>query len=247
MSRVHPRWLRTGRSGGYSLAGLLVALVIGMMVAAALFSIFVSLKTSFRTQMALARAMATEQRAVARLDHAVQMAGYFPAGEYQGPGRPQFAGGGAWRQGQDLRGTDAADAAGDTFSVRFRASRDDGLRDCGGGLVPGQAPATFMQTIAVRQGALVCDLADAAGAALATYTIADGVTRFALRYGVDGDGDGSVDRYLPAAGVTASEAWGRVLTVRFAVEMVNDSAVHDNGSARMAQAWTHTARMMHRD
>lgn len=247
MSRGCLRGFRTGRAAGHSLAALLVALVIGMMVAAALFSIFVSLKTSFRTQMALARAMAAEQRAVARLDHAVQMAGYFPASEYQGPGRPQFAAGGAWRQGQDLRGIDAPAATGDTFSVRFRAAREDGLRDCGGGLVAGQAASTFMQTFAVRQGVLVCDLADAAGTTLATYTIADGVTRFALRYGVDGDGDGSVDRYLPAADVTASAAWGRVLTVRFAVEMVNDGAVHDDGSARLAQAWTHTARMMHRD
>lgn len=232
------------RETGHSLVGVLVGMAVGLIVLGALSGIFISVKSSYRAQKQLERIASAELRVMQRLTHVVQSAGFQPAKEYSGSTRPQFAAQGTWQQGQSLAGQSGAEHAGDVISTRFRVSPAERIRDCGGGLpLVAGATSTFTQTMAVnRAGVLECRLADASGTVLATYAIAEGITRFEVRYGLDGDENGSIDQYLSHDAVTQTDAWRRVMIVRFSVSMRIDSV-----PGQPLQTWTQTVRMMNRE
>ena len=93
-------------------------------------------------------------------------------------------------------------AASDGVAVRFQASSGDGLMNCLGGTHPGGGAAAevWINTYQINgQNELTCSFNGATPVPLAAN-----VQRMRIEYGVDFDGNGSNDSYLPASVVTAS-------------------------------------------
>lgn len=229
---------------GQSLVSMLVGMTVGLIVMGALFGIFISLKTSYRAQGDLARQSSAEMRVMDRLAQVVQTAGFYPYWEYRGVPRADFNAAGVWKQRQAIGGDTGNGPTGDVLRTRFRVHNAETVRDCGGDKLPAANAATmYVQTVHVNASReLVCTVETSTGASRREYRLAAAISRFAIRYGLDRDGDGSVERYADARAVTVAGAWGEVVTVRFDL-----ARTHDVPGGPVEQALTQVVRVANRE
>lgn len=234
--------MKRAASRGHSLVSMLVGMTVGLIVMGVLFGIFVSLKTSYRAQTQLARLTASEMRVMDRLAQVVQTAGFYPSDEYNGVPRAQFNAVDVWKQGQAIGG--ASGASSDVLRTRLRIGRSETVRDCGGDQLPQVNVASmYVQTVRVgAAGKLECEVSATVGSYRRVYTLAEAVSHFRVRYGLDRDGDESVERYLDATGVEGARAWSEVVTVRFDLKLA-----HGLSSGDAPQELTQVVRVTNRE
>ena len=220
---------------GFSILELMVALLIGMLITGTMIVNYAGLRRTFGLHDGMAQLQDSQRLILTLMSTTLQQAGYYanplidtrvsalPAGTsavWAGSASPSAMGAGQAVVGiGDGTGTGAAS---DGIAVRFQAASGDGLMDCLGRIHPGGSapPAVWINTYQVNgQNELTCSVNGGTPVALAAN-----VRRMRIEYGVDLDGNGRSDSYLPASVVTAAGRWDAVHGVRLGFQLLDPAA-----------------------
>jgi type IV pilus assembly protein PilW len=215
------------RQAGMGLVELLVAIAIALILSSALVASLSATRGTQLAQTQMANVLDDQRLALAMLTTVAQEAGYFPDPLSDTAASPvnREAGGVFATAGQSLFGTTGTVNGSDTLVVRYVAGSSDGTLDCNGASntnVPPAAPAPdtgvqVVNTFSVDAGNnLVCQVGTGTA-----QTLAGNVQSFTVLYGVDLNGDGSVDQYLNATAVNAANSWNNVLSIQVQLTFVN--------------------------
>lgn len=233
----HPIPARRARSAqrGFSIIELMVALLIGLLITGAMVINYASLRRTFGLHDGMAELQASQRLILTLMTSTLQQAGYYPnpATDTRSSALPAgatVAWAGAnppstFAAGQSVVGIgngSGSGAASDGVAVRFQTAAGDGLMNCLGGTHPagGGAPVVWVNTYQVNdQDELTCSVNGAAPVILVAN-----VRRLRIEYGVDLDGNGGADSYLPASLVTASARWGSVHSIRLSLQLLDPAA-----------------------
>lgn len=229
------------RQRGFSLVELMIALVIGLILTAAVGYVFISSRQAFRSNEGMARLQENTRSAVLMVNTVIRMAGYLPDPlNYIDPTTvfvdPQLAvfGGAASGLSAKYGLTPTITTGGDYIEVSYVGSGDssgnaDGYtKDCIGGSVSNLQRATNLFFISKSTHdsvpSLYCAVAKTTfpgnpPAALTFGTpqpLVYGVTKLTITYGVDSDGDQAVDYYTTASylGAANSGKWKTIKSVQ---------------------------------
>lgn len=202
------------RQTGVSLVSLMIALTIGLVMLAGLFTLWFQTRRSFGNQDLLAQLQDSERVALTIAANTVQTGGYYPndlnyatpppATPYTPtsvfPPTSPFS-----TAGQFIVGTYAASASGDTLTIRYMA--DANTLDClGQGLSKHPTGTLVTNEFSIdASGNFQCTVDGGT-----PTTIVTGASTLSVRYGVDTQGDGSVHQYMDAGAVTAGNDWSNV-------------------------------------
>jgi type IV pilus assembly protein PilW len=232
-----------GRGGqrGFTLIEILIALLIGVFLLAALLTIVQANRHVYGDQSQLAQLQDSERMAMTLMTDVIQMAGYFP-NPTQNTSDGSLIAAGAFAQGQPITGTFSSAVPGDSISIRYMTAGSDGILNCSGLSNPnavGGANILYVNTFAVVNGQLVCTLTSSAvptpvqynlvsGVTNATTTL--GVTNLSILYGVKTNAaaaGNAVDTYFNAGQMTAAN-WSNVISVL--IELTFTNPLYTNGS-----------------
>ena len=201
----------TGRyvkQGGVGLVELMVALVLSLFLLAGLFTVFFSTRQSYDTQQELSRLQDNQRLAATMLSQTVQQAGYFPnpttfTRAEALPSNTTFT-----KAGQMVLGGNATSKWPGALTIRFvgPAAGSDML-NCLGQAANGMTINTYR--IDTANNELECD--PNTGGHFQPFV--NDVSNMVVLFGVDTNANGSADRYMDAATVTANNAWANVKSV----------------------------------
>jgi type IV pilus assembly protein PilW len=224
------------RERGVTLVELMIAILIGLFLVGGLLTLTGAMKRTGGIQGNLDQLHDGERLALTIMTDVIQEAGFFPltTANVASPTSTavlQFPATGVWQAGQTVYGTDGgtADAPLDTVSVRYLTAGNDGVLNCTG--ATSAVAATWINTFQVDgQGDLQCVLTtgatpappvnlvngvNAGGANVAGVLY--GVQYMGILYGVQSNaasGTTSVDTYLTATQVSASNLWNSVISMQ---------------------------------
>lgn len=116
--------------------------------------------------------------------------------------------------GSVVRGTDH------TLQLRYQSAGDASSRSCDGRAT--RAGGLVTEVLALDGGKLSCRSDAGEPGIWRTHVLGTEAEELQFSYGVDQDGDGAVDAYLPAQRV---ENWGQVLSVRVALNKTYSTVV----------------------
>jgi type IV pilus assembly protein PilW len=208
------------RNRGFTLVEILIALVIGLFLMGALLTIVQANRTAFGNQNQLAQLQDSERMAMTMMTDVIQSAGYFPQ-----PWINTLAGSltatGPFAVGQSVYGT-----PGDSISVRYMTTGQDGILNCSGqsNTAPIGTNVLYVNTFQVMTppgsttSQLVCTMNGT------QYDLVNGVTQLSILYGVKanaGASGNSVDTYMSADQVTAKNLWGSVISALVQLTFTN--------------------------
>jgi type IV pilus assembly protein PilW len=216
--------MKTARrtESGISLVELMVALTIGLLLTVSIGYIFSGSLQIFRVQGESARIQETGRFLLDALGRQITQAGYAAISPDYTDTKTSFAGTPISGE-HGVAGTRAAErkAGSDYLAVSF-----DSSIDCQGGAVASGTARNEFYLNANDQ--LICASGGGAG-----QVLADGVETFLVQYGVDVNGDNSVDRYYvtPPNDAAGNPDFSTVKTVRVCVVVHAFSA----GTSTVAQ------------
>ena len=232
------------RQAGFTIVEMMVALGIGLVVVLGLAVAFVNMKSTFSTQDKLTQLQDNERLAMTMLTDAVQQAGYFPDPTINDRGTllapdPSTT----WDPmvgGQYILGTAATSARPESLSTRFASTGTDSLMNCVGGALAKAGMVRNVFYVDTSSATLGCVYSVNGGAWVTDggkpFALVGNVKSMAVKYGLDSDGDGSVDQYVDPAAVTAAQ-WAAVHAVRVTLNFVDPV----NGKQI---AWVQTINLM---
>ncbi|MBS0428187.1 MAG: PilW family protein [Proteobacteria bacterium] len=215
---------------GLTLVELMVAILIAIFMTMAVGTIYLNIKRTFNAQNGFSQLQDSERLALTMLTTTVQSAGYFvnplvntaqsamPAGTvttsdgatsaFTAPAQAIVGSG-------DGTGTGASS---DTLSVQYQTASGDGLMNCQGGTNTSGAAVVWTNRFAVNANhELTCALDTGAATPLIGNVFAMHVL-----FGVDTDGDGNVDSYLPASAISAG-TWSNVYTAQISLQFLDST------------------------
>ena len=233
--RISLRWRDRVSQRGFTLIELMVALLIGMLITGAMIVNYASLRRTFGLHDGMAQLQDSQRLILTMMSSTLQQAGYYanPAADTRDSALPAgatavWAGatpGSALTVGQAVVGIGDGTGSGagsDGVAVRFQTALGDGLMNCRGGTLPAGGPATevWINTYQINgQNELTCSVNGDAPVPLVAN-----VRRMRIEYGVDFDGNGSKDSYLPASVVTSSGRWNAIHSIRLSFELLDPAA-----------------------
>jgi len=229
---------------GFTLIELMVAITIGLFIALGFSVAFVNLKTTFNTQSQLGALQDNERLALSLLSASAQQAGYFPdpLNNTAAALMPAYTDStyGGMSAGQDVVGKAAGSSTPEYFTTRYTTSGSDGLLNCLGN-TSSTANQVFRNTFYVDSSTneLMCRYYD--GSTAATVALVSGVQGMSVRYGVDTNSDGVVDRYAAPADVTTAQ-WQTVRSLR--VTLTFQSPYSGAGAGSSTPVWVQTINLM---
>ncbi len=199
---------------GFTLVELMISMTLGLVLLLVIGTVFVSSRQTFSEQEDNARIQESGRFALEILGRSIKQAGHVevPFNDF----KIAF-------EGTAITGTNGAAGEPDTLTVQFEGAVGD--RDCEGALVDvaGKIIQNYFN-LDVANIELQCkgDISAAPvapGAAPKGQVLLENVEDLQIRYGVDTNGDHSVDQYivLPAD-------WGQVITARVCVQIRSDKA-----------------------
>lgn len=206
---------------GISLVELMVAMAISLVLLLGIVQILLGHRGSFDSQQALAGLQQRGRLASFVLENAIAYAGYYPiqTGMHQVPAPESvFSASVISGTNEDPSTSRAPDEDSDTIRIRFRAAGQ--LANCIGSQV-GATHDTETADFKLRvddDNDLVCTIYDAAGNASYTRNLISNVQTLQIRYGLDTDGDGSVDHYS-----NAPANWDDVRSVRVQLLLTSET------------------------
>lgn len=198
---------------GFGLIELMIVILISTILLFGLTSIVYGTRQTFSARNQLAQLQDNERMAMTLISNVVQTAGYFPTQSTNTPAQALPASGN-FAVGQSIYGV-----TGDSISVRYVAGTNDDVMDCTGKTNTGASAVTDISTFSIQNNQLVCT-ATVSGVAGTPVGLINGVTAMSILYGVDANSDGSADKYLTAAGMTAA-AWNTVVSVQVTLTFAN--------------------------
>jgi type IV pilus assembly protein PilW len=235
-------WVQEGQQG-FTLIEILIALLIGVFLLAALLTIVQANRRVYGDQSQLAQLQDSERMAMTLMTDVIQMAGYFPNPTQNTLDGSLIQAGTLFAQGQSIAGTFSSAVPGDSISVRYMTAGSDGILNCSGLSNPnavGGATILYVNTFQVVNGQLVCTLTSSAAPTPVQYNLVSGVTNatttlgvtnLSILYGVKtnaGAAGNTVDTYLNASQVTAANDWNNVISVL--IELTFTNPLYTNGS-----------------
>ena len=179
------------RQRGLSLVELMIAMVLGLVIVAAVFNAYASSRRSAQFTAGLQSMQENGRYGVSVLQKGLRLAGYSPAGE--------------------LAPIDLATSTDERIVVRLRQGWDcNGVDTAARG---GVAENTYAYDAAARRITCTGDSSPTAE----PMSIVDDVDGFRLLYGVDEDGDCVPERYVPHATLGVTGDPDSVAALRFAL------------------------------
>jgi len=180
---------RLSNQAGITLVELLVAMVISMFILSGVITVFVANKQNYRVQENMAAIQDNGRFAVDMISRGVRMSGY------QGDTASDWVFGAL---NDSISGTNNTAAAGlmagtDTLTVTFQAA-DDMQADCLGNRTVLDETVTATYSVDAN-GNLQC-----ATATEGPVDLVEGVDSMQVLYGMNTNGDGVVNQYVPFAG-----------------------------------------------
>src|ERR1700722_10882071 len=235
-------WVQGGQRG-FTLIEILIALLIGVFLLAALLTIVQANRHVYGDQSQLAQLQDRERMAMTLMTDVIQMAGYFPNPTQNTLGGSLTATG-PFLAGQSITGQTASSAFGDQISVRYMTAGSDGILNCSGLSNPNPPPAAgganilYVNTFSVVNGQLVCTLTSSATpttsvqynlvSGVTNATTSFGITNLVILYGVNTTGAGNaVDTYF-SANQMSSANWNNVISVL--IQLTFSNPLYTNGS-----------------
>jgi len=191
-------------------------MVIGLVVLGAVITVYLNNMQAARFQTGLLRVQENGRFAIDVMSRTMRMAGYDdPEGAASVGG--QFIIGGSTSAGLQFTQSGIKSEA-DVIAVRYEGgvglgpAANANIRDCRGNTVAAGTVATNQYAIwtdADSVDHLVCITANGNAVPLA-----EGVEDMRIRYGVDPEGDGVANRYVPAENVPN---WGQVVSIEISI------------------------------
>jgi type IV pilus assembly protein PilW len=229
---------------GFTLVELMIAVAIALFLLLGFTVASLNMQRTFTAQDQLAQLQDNERLAIKVLSSTVQLAGYFPdplvstAADSLPAASGTF---GSLAAGQGIVGTTGASGASDTLTTRYVSTSGDGLMNCLGQSNTSGANAVVLNTFSVSSSkTLMCSTDGGA----TTTALVSSVSALSVVYGTDTDGNGSPDRYLSAAAVTASSSWPQVKVARLTLTFLNPYAGQPGQPATID--WAQTINLMNR-
>ena len=232
MSAEHPRVRVQESQRGFTLIEILIALMLGVFVLAALLSIVQANRTVYGDQSQLAQLQDNERMAMTLMTDVIQSAGYFPISQPPtttlGTTLTAATGDGqAFASGQALYGTYSATVPGDAIYVRYMTASGDGILNCSGlSNTSGANTLYYNEFYIAPNGQLACNMNGTvynlvSGVTNSTTTL--GVTNLTILYGVKKNAaalGNDVDTYLNASQMAAAD-WSNVISVMIELTFTN--------------------------
>ena len=189
------------RQRGFTLVEMMVAIVIGLLLIAGTFTVFLSTKQGYRMASGLTLMQATGRATLDLLTRDIMMAG-FP----QSSGIETFVTGAGFTQ--DGTGNNS-----DMFTVRYQSTTDC-QNSAGGTPTYADGQRYAKNRYFIQGGNLMCEtLAEDNSVQNAAIIIVEGIENLQVLYGEDNnpDGDPTATRYVTAGNVTN---WNNVVSVK---------------------------------
>jgi type IV pilus assembly protein PilW len=234
---------------GFTLVELMIALLIGLFIAAGLVTLVQAMKRTTVSQSGLSQLQDSERMGMSLIANAVQSAGYYPnplvnnsATFFIASTVPSNSASGAvaLTASQSIAGSvnTINSALGDQFTVRYTSAGLDNVLNCAGATSTTQKTWTATFTIDANQN-LVCVLYDGVNAPT-VVPLVNGIIKMNVLYGVQTNGAGllnSADTYLAASAITS---WGTVRSVKVQLVFNNPLAGQPGQTSTLLQTISFT-------
>ncbi len=203
---------RASSQYGFSLIELMIAITLGLLILAAIGSIYVGSRQTFRMQEENARLQETGRYALEVVGRSIRQAGFWniPISPIATATAFVPVGGGTV-----ITGVNGAAAAPDTVTVQYDGLTGD--RDCEGNVLA--ANAVIQDAYRLNNSELQCD-GNADGTVDHQALVAD-IEDVQILYGIDTTGDQSVDQY-----VATPANWNQVFSARVCIQARSPNSVN---------------------
>lgn len=245
------------RQSGFSLIELMIAMVVGLFLMAAILGVMMSFNNSFKTQDSLSKVQDSARFVMTTLDNTVHLTGYYVfadpvtttlATAFPIPAVVNGDGTAFAQPGQTIIGKTGTSS--DSFNVRVQTAPNDGLVNCQGDTNTTGANITWTNSYAVNAANQLTCAVSINGQAFATPTILiDNVASMKVLYGVDTnplkdyDKIPSIDTYLPAESVTD---WSTVLSVKITIQFLDLVNSKPGVPVNLPYSMLHTVSIMNK-
>ena len=216
------------RQSGFTLIEMMIALLISIFLILGLLTILMSVRMTYTAEGQLAEQHESQRTFLAVLGANVESAGYFPIGDPVSRintidnALPELSiANQKFELGQGIIGNADSSSTTDTLSTRFQTAPGDGLVNCQGNSNTTAGNVTYINTFTVINTELVCTVSTNGAAPNTPVVLVQNVASLSLLYGVDTDGNDSVDTYLTAAEVAARGLWRYVRSVELTLAMLD--------------------------
>ncbi len=220
MSRMREGVVRPARpQRGYSLIEVLVALVIGLFLLGGILTILQTTRNTSSNQSQLAQLQDEERVAMTLMTDAIQQAGYFPNADQVAATTVFLPDATFGTAGQIVAGQpNSTNAAyGDTVTIRYEGDTTNSVVDCRGQVIPNGTLEEMTFQVKPQPGTNQPELMCTVNGADSQLVL--NVQNLQIFYGVDTNGSGSVNAYLPASQMAAY--WTSVYSVKISVTFGN--------------------------
>jgi type IV pilus assembly protein PilW len=217
---------------GFTLVELLIAILIGLFLAAGLLTLVQAMKRTNTSQSGLSQLQDNERMGMSLISGAVQSAGYYPNPQvnqastfFVAQTSPADTATGAvtLAASQSITGSvnSINSALGDQITVRYTTAGADNVLNCVGATSATQQ--TWSQTFVIDSNQnLVCSLYDGVNPPT-VVPLVNGVTKLTVLYGVQTNAStlyNSADTYLAAASMTTAY-WNAIRSVKITLTFNN--------------------------
>ena len=244
--------IRRSRQFGFSIIELMVALTIALFIVGAVLLMYLNMKSTFTTQDSLAQLQDSERLSLTMLTTTIQSAGYFvnPLTSTAITALPaatvtrQDGTSSVFSAAQPVVGSGDGSGTGansDSIAVRFQTSPTDGLMNCQGATNTTSGPVVSYNSFAVNaKNEFTCTVGTGNEVVLGSN-----VFQMKVLYGVDTNGDGDMDTYMPASGMT-SALWASVYTAQISLTFLDTTASKPGSPIAMPKPVVQTINLMNR-
>lgn len=204
---------------GYSIIEVSIAMVIALFLLAGILTILQGTRNTSSTQSQLAQLQDEERIAMTMMTDTIQQAGYFPNADTVAATNVFAADALFGTAGQVVFGQPNAFNAtyGDTVTIRYEGDTTNSVLDCRGQTIPNGTSEEMTFQIkpqaASGQPQLYCTVNGADSPLVAN------VQNLQILYGVDTNGSGSVNAYLPSSQMGTN--WTNVYSVKMVITFGN--------------------------
>lgn len=232
---------RPVRQAGFTLIEFMVAMALSLFCVFAMSGLYLVVKNGFSGQNSVSALHESQRLVLTSSTHTLQLAGRHarPLQDSLRSAFPVDRARGFAQAGQVVHGQGRNDGTDATVSVRFQSAGGGDLYTCLGTTYEGTDSTVFVNTYSLNaRGELQCTVFDsAANAGQGPVVLARNIQSLKAWYGLDTDGDGSVDSYLAAASVEPAQ-WTRVRAIKLTIalrDIVNAPGKASGGTRELTQ------------